>query len=247
MSGYEFPKAQKHGELREVLKDIFFVQGSVSFGGPLPMAFSRNMTVVREKGELTLINTMRLDDAGLAELEKLGTVKHVFRLAGFHGMDDPFYKDRYQAKVWAVKGHIYAKGFDAAKPRAVPYFKPDVEMDESTRLPISDARLFRFTSGNTAEGLVIMEREGGVIVSGDSLQNWHKADEYFSLPAKVMMKLLGFIKAHNIGPGWLKITKPDPKEIRSLLDIKFDHLLPVHGAEVIGGAREAYRKVIEAL
>lgn len=247
MSKYEFPNAQKHGELREVLKDIFFVQGSVSFGGPLPVAFSRNMTVVRENGRLTLINSMRLDAAGLAKLEKLGTVENVIRLAGFHGMDDPFYKDRYQAKIWAVKGQVYAKGFDASKPDVLPYFRPDIEMDESTKLPISDARLFRFHSTNTAEGLVVMEREGGIIVAGDSLQNWHRTDEYFSLIGKIMMKLMGFIKAHNIGPGWMKLSKPDVQEIRSILNIKFEHLLPVHGTEVIGGAREAYRKVIEAL
>ena len=41
----------------------------------------------------------------------------MIRLAGFHGMDDPFYKDRYGAKVWVVKGHVYAKGFDAPKTK----------------------------------------------------------------------------------------------------------------------------------
>ena len=53
---------------------------------------------------MILVNSVRLDVAGLAALEALGRVTDVIRLAGNHGMDDPFYKDRYGAKVWAVRG-----------------------------------------------------------------------------------------------------------------------------------------------
>jgi hypothetical protein len=62
------------------------------------------MTIVRDGGRLTLINTVRLNDAGLAELEKLGTVTNVVRIGDMHGVDDPFYVDRYGAKFWAMPG-----------------------------------------------------------------------------------------------------------------------------------------------
>ncbi|GEM_PF-3074825 len=107
-----FPKAMKHGDIEEVFSDVFFVTGSCSSRRPLPMKFSRNMTVVRDGNELTLINTVRLNEAGLKQLEALGQVKHVIRLAGFHGVDDPFYKDRYGAKVWSVDA-VYNFTFDA--------------------------------------------------------------------------------------------------------------------------------------
>jgi len=97
MSSSKFPPAQPHGALREVFPDVFFVTGTAGLPGPLPVRFSRNMTVVRAGERLTLINSVRLSEEGLRALDALGKVTDVLRLAGFHGMDDPFYKDRYGA------------------------------------------------------------------------------------------------------------------------------------------------------
>lgn len=246
MTRKTFPQAYPHGELKELFKDLFFVTGSLKMPGRLPIQFSRNMTVVREADRLTLINSIRLDESGLAALERLGEIKGVVRLAGFHGMDDPFYKDRYGATVWAVKGQPYTTGFNVQASADDDYFKPDIEMDAQTKLPIDRTTLYLF-SCRPPEGMLVLEREGGVIVSGDCLQNWRKTDRYFSLPAKLMMKVMGFIKPCNIGPGWLKMAKPDAKEIRGILDLDFEHVLPAHGTAVIGGAKEAYRATIEKL
>jgi len=60
-----------------------------------------------------------------------------------------------------------------------------------------------------------------------------------------MMKRMGFIKPDNVGPGSLNATKPTPEDVRSLLDLQFEHVLPVHGAAVIGDARNKYRPAIE--
>lgn len=241
---HPFAPAARHGQIRELFPDIFFVTGSVSLPGLLPVSFSRNMTIVRQDGALTIINSMRLSDEGLAALERLGSVQHVIRLAGFHGMDDPFYKDRYGAKVWAVKGQRYTAGFNVKAKQE--YFQPDVYMDQDTELPIQ-AQLYRFASADPGEGLLLLSREGGIIVSGDCLQNWHRTDEFFSLPAKFIMRAFGFLRPHNIGPGWLRAAKPDIGEIQGILDLPFDHVLPAHGEEVIGGARTAYRPVITRL
>ena len=247
MATRAFPKALPHGTLKKVFDDIYFVTGSVRAPAPVPIVFSRNMTVVREGESLTLINTLRLDDAGLAALDELGKVEHVIRIAGFHGMDDPFYKDRYGAKVWGMKDQIYAAGFNDSPTNDDSYFHPDVEMTEDTELPISGAKIFQFKSANPPEGLVLLEREGGIIVSGDCLQHWHSPDAYFNFPARLMMKLMGFFKPHNVGPGWLKGAKPDTGEVKSILELEFDHVLPVHGEEVIGNAKELYRPAIERL
>ena len=134
-----FPPALPHGELREVLPNTFLVTGTVRLPGAMPVRFSRNMTVVRDGERLVLVNSVRLDEAGLAALDRLGKVTDVVRLAGFHGMDDPFYKDRYGAKVWALRGQRYTSGF---APGGEPYFAPDVEMDARTTLPLEGARLY---------------------------------------------------------------------------------------------------------
>ena len=241
--GRKHPPAQPHGELRELFEGVWFVTGRVRMFGPI--TFSRNMTVVREGGELSLIGSMRLGESGLAALEKLGKVTSVIRLAAFHGIDDPFYKDRYGATVYAVEGSTYSSGFKPDPSKA--YFQPDVWMNASTELPIRDAKLVTIRSSTPPEGLLLLAREGGILVAGDALQNWAQPDEHFSLSGRLMMKRMGFIRPYNVGPGWLDGAKPDRSEVKALLDLPFEHVLPVHGGEVIGGAREKYRPRLEQL
>jgi hypothetical protein len=241
MKARPFPPALPHGELREVLPGLSFVTGTIALPGPLPVRFSRNMTVVREGGRVVLVNTLRLDEAGLTALEKLGEVTDVMRLAGFHGADDAFCKDRYGAKVWAIAGQRYTTGFDTS---GEVYFEPDVEVGEASELPIGDARLRVFAS-RPPEALLVLPHAGGTVVAGDCLQNWSEKDAYFSWLAGVMMRFMGFIRPHNVGPGWLKQAKPPPDQLRAMLDLEFENVLPAHGSPVLGGARESYRPAIE--
>ena len=236
-----FPPALPHGELREIFPDVFFVTGTIGLPGPLPVRFSRNMVVVREGERLVLINTVRLGEAGLAALDALGKVTDVLRIAGFHGADDAFYKDRYGAKVWAIAGQRYTSGFDT---RGEEYFRADVAVDGSTKLPLEGASLYLFST-KVPEGLLVLARSGGIVVAGDCLQNWKEPDAYFSRVGKVMMRFMGFIKPHNVGPAWLKAAKPSARDLRGVLDLDFDHVLPAHGAPVIGGAKAAYRPALE--
>ena len=211
--------------------------------GPVPVRFSRNMTVLREDGRLILVNTVRLDDEGLRKLDALGKVTDVLRLAGFHGMDDPFYADRYGAKVWTIAGQTYTAGFDH---NATPYFEAHAKMDASTQLPLRGAKLYVLDS-TPPEALLVLERHGGVVIAGDMLQNWAKADAYFSFFAKLMMPVMGFMKPCNVGPAWFKNAKPPLAQVRGVLDLEFEHVLPSHGAPVIGNGKARYRPRIEAL
>ncbi|MCA9655399.1 MAG: hypothetical protein KC501_36125 [Myxococcales bacterium] len=238
----DFVPARPHGPLQEVLPGIWFVTGTVRMA-PL-VTFSRAMTIVREDDRLVLINSVRLDDEGLAALDELGTVTDVIRLAGFHGMDDPFYADRYDAKVWVLPRTRYLRGF-APDKGAEPYFRAHVEVEADTELPLRGASMISLGT-KPPEGLLRLDREGGVLIAGDCLQNWAEPDRYFSLVGRVMMRMMGFIRPHNLGPGWLKATKPRPEQVRAILELSFEHVLPSHGTPVIGGAKDAYRPVIEA-
>ncbi len=237
-----FPPALPHGELREVLSGIYLVTGTVALPGPLPVRFSRNMTVVREGERLVLVNSVRLDERGLAALDSLGQVTDVIRLAANHGMDDPFYKDRYGAKIWVVRGQRYTAGFNTSA--AQTYFKPDVEMDQDAALPLAGAQLYVIAS-QPPEGIVLLDRHDGVAVAGDCLQHWQAADPYFSWLGKHMMRMMGFIKPHNIGPGWLKQNKPPKEQLRAILKLRFAHVFPAHGDPVLGAALDRYRPAIE--
>jgi hypothetical protein len=238
------PPSLPHGEIREVLPGIHFVMGTVLMPGPLPIRFSRNMVILREGDGLVLVNSVRLDDAGLTALDALGKVKHVIRLAGNHGLDDPFYQERYKAKVWALAGQRYTAGFDTNAESV--YLEPDVTFDAKTELPIAGARLYLFQS-KPPEGMLVLERHGGTVICGDCLQNWAAPDAYFSFLGKTMMRVMGFIKPHNIGPGWLKQCKPPKEELRGMLDLEFTNVIPAHGEPVLGEAREKYRPIIEKL
>jgi hypothetical protein len=241
MTRPNIPPALAHGELTEVLPSIWFVTGTVRMA-PTPMRFSRNMTILREPKGLVLVNSVRLSEHGLKQLDALGPVTDAIRLAGFHGMDDPFYKDRYGARIWALKGQRYTTGFNLEGKS--DYLTCDVALEQDTPLPVEGARLYRFST-TPPEALLVLERAGGIVISGDCLQNWSTTDAYFNWPAKIMMRMMGFIKPHNIGPGWLKMTKPRADELRGILDLPFDHVMPAHGAPVVGGAKTAFRPEIE--
>jgi hypothetical protein len=62
---FEPSPAWRHGTIRAIFRDLFFVVGTnkVHHAG-VDLQTSRTMLVVREAGELTLINTLRLDAAG---------------------------------------------------------------------------------------------------------------------------------------------------------------------------------------
>ena len=68
---YHFPPALPHGKLEQLFDDLFFVTGTMKMKSP-PLTFSRNMTILREGNSLTLINSVRLDEDGLAQLDALG-------------------------------------------------------------------------------------------------------------------------------------------------------------------------------
>ena len=239
--------ALAHGPLSELFENIWFVQGTVKMPMLLPMRISRSMTVIRnpENHELIIVNSMRLDDKGLATLDQLGPVAHVIRIAGFHGRDDGFYRDRYGARVHALMGHIYTRKLNQNPDPDTAYMQADRWLDEASRLPIPQARLKVFRTSNPPEGVILLERDGGILIVGDALQNTPAPDEYVNWPARLMMKKMGFFKPYSVGPGWLQFAKPDAEDVRSLLNLDFAHVLPAHGAAVIGGAKEKYRPALE--
>ncbi|GMR05519.1 MAG: hypothetical protein BMS9Abin25_0094 [Gammaproteobacteria bacterium] len=243
----KYPCAMAHGHFENLFKDIWFVKGAVKMPIMLPMKVSRSMTILRDpsNNELTLINSMRLTDAGLDELDNIGNVTNVIRIAGFHGRDDAFYREKYGAKIYAIRGQTYVRKFDNETKTEDGYMQADVWLENDSVLPIDSASLKIFGTAKPTEAIIILAREGGILVTGDSLQNTPEPDQYVNFPARWMMKKMGFFKEFNIGPGWLGFAEPEEAEVRSVLDLEFDHVLPAHGDPVITGAKEKYRPALE--
>jgi hypothetical protein len=200
------------------------------------------MTVIRVGERLVLVNTVRLDDAGLAALDKLGKVTDIVRVAANHGMDDPFYADRYKAKTWVIRGQRYTTGFDTKQKDT--YFEPDAEVDSGSELPIPGARLHIMRS-EPKEALLLVDRPGGAVcIAGDSLQHMESTDPYFNFLGRAMLTIMGFIKPHQVGPGWLKSGKPPASDLEAILDLSFSRLVPAHGKPVMEDAKEKFRPSI---
>ena len=129
----DYPPAYPHGPLQPIGDDLFMVRGAIDFNRFVRL--SRNMAVVRSGSELTLVNPVRLSEAGLRELDALGAVRHLVRLGSFHGSDDPFYMYRYKPLFWSQKG---------GKRYKTP--TPDRELTEGGELPFPGARLIAFSA-----------------------------------------------------------------------------------------------------
>ncbi len=209
-----------HGDLEEVFPDVFVVTGTSrpNFMGA-DWQFSRNMTVIREGRSLTLVNTVRLDDERLTELASLGDVEHIVRLGAFHGMDDGFYKDRFsRARLWALPKMAHLHGLVT-----------DEVLAPSGKLPFANGSIFAFETSAHPEGILHLDREGGILVSCDSLQNWVEADRYFDEASATKMAEIGFLRAANVGPGWLAGCSPQRSDFVRLRAMSFRHLLSAHG------------------
>lgn len=219
--------ALPHGSIQEIFPDVFFVTGTTrpTFGGA-DWQFSRNMIVLREGGALTLVSTVRLDEPGLRALEALGEVAHVVKLGSFHGIDDAFYRERYGARQWALAGMQLDEGRT-----------PDEILGAGGAVPASGVRVFSFETSAVPEGLLVLDREGGVVVACDSLQNWEDVDVYFDAPSIERMRAMGFIRKANIGPGWMAASKAGAADFDRIEALSFRHLLPSHGRPLLHEAK----------
>jgi hypothetical protein len=233
----EYPHAFAHGKIIEVFPNIFFVTGSniVHYGGS-DIQKSNNMVIIRNGRDLTLINTIRLNENGLKSLENLGKIKNVIRIGAFHDLNDPFYLDRYQAKLWAVKGMTHKNGR-----------KADFEFSATGPIPLPDASIFLFETTSQPEAIIHIAREGGILVTCDSIKNWTRVDSYFSKKTGQEFLEQGLIAPAHIDAVWQNAMKPSSSDFIKLKQLKFRHLLSAHGEPLMDQATEQLIPTLERL
>ncbi len=234
-----YPSVTPHGEIQEIFKDVFIVQGSV-FMMP-EFQISRNMIILREGESLTLISTIRLDEKTLEVLDALGKVENIVKLGAYHlgkhnGIDDPFYMDRYKAKLWAMPEMTHKEGLETTN-----------SLITDSIMPIKGLSLFNYESSKLPEGLLLINKEGGILISCDSLQNWCEPDTFINEMALERLKEFGFIKPANVGPQWRNFCEPEDVEFKRVLDLDFKHLLPSHGQPILNTAKEEFRSTFKEI
>ena len=239
MSQISYPSVTPHGEIQQVFEDVFYVPGSVQMTPEIQV--SRNMIIVRQGESLSLISAVRLDEDGLKQLDKLGKVENVIKIGAFHlgnknGLDDAFYMNRYDAKLWALPNMKHDQGLSTTNV-----------LSTDDALPFSNSDLFVFETSKMPEGVIRIQKEGGILISADSLQNFTESDPFFNDLGRSQMQKGGFITPANIGPLWYRVAQPHQSDFSRLLDLEFRHVIPSHGQALLHTAKEDYAKTITKL
>ena len=224
-----------HGNVEEIAEDIFMLRGSIKMN-PL-LRITRNMGIIRNGDELSLINPVRVSAKVEAQIAKLGQIKHVIRLGCFHGADDPYYVEKFGALMWAQLG---------GTTYTVP--KIDKELDSVAPLPFDNAEIFEFAGTTQPESALLIKRGTGILFTCDAIQNYGDYS-YNNIAAKVLMPFIGFPRTTLVGPIWLKYQTEEGEtlelEFRRLLELKFDCLLAAHGTLLETGAHVAVERAIK--
>ncbi|MBX3224724.1 MAG: hypothetical protein KF795_29680 [Labilithrix sp.] len=229
--------AWPHGELTPFLDELWYVMGTnrVHHAG-VDLQTSRTMLVVKDGEHLTLVNTVRLDDDGLLALDALGKVRDVVRLGAFHGRDDPFYRERYDARLWAVSGSAHADGR-----------VEDHALVERGELPIAGASAYVFRTARHPEAALLLERSGGVLVTCDAVQSWASVDRFFSPETGAAFEAAGLIRPAHVPSTWIEACAPDASDFERLLALPFRHLVSAHGVPLLDDAHERLAKDVGTL
>ena len=223
-----YPPAYPHDQIEVLYPGVYLLHGSIRMGPGMRM--NRNMVILQNGTDLTLINPVRMSEDGLAALERLGDVKYILRLGDFHGLDDAFYLDRYKCEFWAQDGQATYKS-----PQPVRLIAA------TTESPFPNSEFFIFESATYPEAALLL-KEYGLLITTDSVQ-YHSDWSYFTWFTKFAFKLLGFRKGINIGPPWLKRVTPKggslDSDFKRLLNLDFDSMIAAHGLALKSGAKEA--------
>jgi len=227
-----FPEAMNHGQIKEIFKDVFFVTGEVNF---LPgMTITRNMIIIREKNELTLINCIRLSKQGMTELENLGKIKHLVRIGELHHIDIPFYKYHYNATYWSLE---HTENHHSVTPDKILYQGDD--------LPFEDAKLILIKTPKCDEAAILLDHEGGILITCDCIQN-HESLKNHKLFEKIAIKLDGTCGRAKISRLWMMHSHAKLDDFRVILKYNFKHLLSAHGTPLFDVAYQSLSKNIKS-
>ena len=184
------------------------------------MRMNRNMVIVKSGDELTLINPVRLSDAALSQLDALGNVRHVLRLGDFHGLDDRFYVDRYQAEFWCQ-----------SRPETYKVPMANHVINAAASPPMPDAQFFVYEAAKYPEACLLLKNLK-LLIATDSIQYW--ADwSYTTFLSRCVLRMMGFKLTLLIGGPWLKRVTPEggslAADFERLLRLDFEHVVGAHG------------------
>jgi len=226
-----FPAALPHGPITKVVDGVYVVRSGFRMGPGV--VISRTMTVVQADDGLTVMNAARLSEEGLAELERLGPIKHLVKLSDSHGIDEPYFVDRYKPEVWTLDGVKHLAGTRRLGPDG----------------PLSAGRVIALPGATGwRECMYWLPNGGGTLVACDALQN-HADTEGASFVARLITPMMGFKGGLIVAPMWRKYQKVVGSQVSAAfapaLELSFSNVITGHGPAIAGGADAATRAAVE--
>ncbi|MCB0417578.1 MAG: hypothetical protein KDD39_08010 [Bdellovibrionales bacterium] len=226
-----FPEAKPHLSPVQIFPNIYCVTGTVRLSRWIQAP--RNMFIFKQGDSLCLVHSVRLNEDGLKELDKLGKVTDLVRIGWFHGMDDPFYLDRYQPTYWGLPG-----GQTNRK------IQPHKKLEDGGAFPIPGSTVQIFTTTKRPEAVVRLESNGGILLTCDAIMNLDGKGFGYNWLARVGLQLQRE-PAVRSGPLWRKFCEPKVDDYRRIQTLSYRHLLSGHGDPVMNTAHLAVDKLIE--
>lgn len=226
-----------HSQIKKIFSDIFFVTGTnITQHDGVILQHSRNMVIVRSKGKLSLINTVRLTKSGLDELNLLGEIQNVIRIGSFHGRDDAFYLDHYHAKLWALPDMVHESNREA-----------DYILTSDGLMPFANCAIFIFSSSRFPEAVLHIGQDNGILITCDSIKNWLTRDEFFSDSTALLYEKQNIFGCATINDMWMQATQINKSELHHLKEFDFCHLLSAHGEPLLNNAYEEVAKTLSRI
>jgi hypothetical protein len=231
-----FPASLPHGVLSEVADGVHCVRGSFPMGPG--MKIGRTMTVLRGDDGLVVLNVVRLSDSGQRELDALGPVKHLIKLSDSHGIDEPFYADRYEPTIWTLPG---ADLGNLATRDSGKTFGDQHPIAGGLVIDLAAAQGWR-------ESAYLVPHGAGTLVTCDAIQN-HVDKEGNNFLGGLVTNLMGFKGGVAVVPMWRRFQKLKgaavAEALAGLTEHSYENLVTGHGPPIAGGADAKVKQAIE--
>jgi hypothetical protein len=225
-----FAPAMPHGPITKIADGVHVVRSGFRMGPGV--VISRTMTIVETGDGLALLNAARLSDEAHAELERIGPIKHLIKLSDSHGLDEPYFVDRYKPEVWTLEGVTSIAG--------TRRLGPDSPMRDGRVLALPGAKGWR-------EVMYWAPNGGGTLIACDALQN-HVDLEGTSLMARLVTPLMGFTGGLIVPSMWRKYQKIAGAQVRAAfapaLALSFVNVVTGHGPAITGDADTETRTAV---
>lgn len=100
--------------------------------------------------------------------------------------------------------------------------------------------MFAFETTKLPEGILRVDRDGGILIACDFLQDWSEPDEFFADDTRRAMQDMGFFQKANLGLEWMQVNEPRADDFVRINQLAYRHLLSAHGVPLRDHAREAF-------